>query len=70
MAEATEIVFLPLKETTDPQGQQYKNTLETIIKHGSPHRMYAGAEIENPNVQNLFIDWSSIDHHMEFTKYE
>ncbi|KAJ9611489.1 hypothetical protein H2200_004673 [Cladophialophora chaetospira] len=70
MAEATEIVFLPLKEGSDPQGPRFKNSLETILKQGGPHRMFAGAQVEHPNVQTLFIDWSSIDHHMQFTKWE
>ena len=70
MAEATEIVFLPLKDTIDPEGQQFQNTLKTIYKTGGPHRMYGAPGVENPSVRNLFIDWSNIDHHMKFTKWE
>lgn len=70
MAEATEIVFVPLKDAAEAQGQRYKSTLETIVKQGGPHRMFVGAQVEHPNVQNLFIDWSSIDHHIQFTKWE
>jgi len=70
MAEVTEIVFLALKETVDVKGQRFLNLPETIIKHGKPHRMYVGAQVEQPNVHYFFIDWSSVDHHMEFTKYE
>ncbi|KIW70731.1 hypothetical protein PV04_02972 [Phialophora macrospora] len=70
MAQATEIVSLSLKEGVDAQTPQLKSALETIIKQGRPHRMYAGAQVEHPNVQSLFIDWSSIDHHIQFTKWE
>ena len=70
MAQATEVVFLPLKEDTDTRGQKFKSTLETIIKQGGPLRMYAGAQVEHPKVFNMFIDWSSIGHHEEFMKWE
>ena len=61
MAEATEIVFLPLKQASDAQASWFTQTLEMILKQGGSHRMYQGG---HPDVQNLFIDWSSIDHHM------
>ncbi|EXJ66106.1 uncharacterized protein A1O5_10721 [Cladophialophora psammophila CBS 110553] len=70
MAQATEVVFLPLKEGNDPQGQKLKATLETILKQGGPLRMYSGAQVEHPNVHNLFIDWTSIGHHEKFIAWE
>ncbi|KIX96646.1 uncharacterized protein Z520_07365 [Fonsecaea multimorphosa CBS 102226] len=68
MAQATEVVFLPLKEGNDPQ--KLKATLETILKHGQPQRIYAGAQVEHPNVHNFFIDWTSIGHHEKFTEWD
>lgn len=70
MAEVTEVVFLTLKEGSDPESQRFKNSKHTILKNGGPHRIYAGQQVEHPNVQTMFIDWPSIDHHMQFTKWE
>ncbi|KIW76231.1 hypothetical protein Z517_10977 [Fonsecaea pedrosoi CBS 271.37] len=70
MAQATEIVFLPLKEGNDPHGEQLKGTIETILKHGGPLRLYSGPQVEHPNIHNLFIDWTSIGHHEKFMEWE
>ncbi|OAL33337.1 hypothetical protein AYO20_07348 [Fonsecaea nubica] len=70
MAQATEVVFLPLKEGNDPDGQQLKGTIETILKQGGPLRLYSGPQVEHPSVHNLFIDWTSIGHHEKFMEWE
>jgi hypothetical protein len=68
--QATEVVFLPLKESTDPKGAALHSTLEKIVSHGKPIHMWSGPQIEHPTTYNLFIDWNSIEHHMEYTRWE
>jgi hypothetical protein len=70
MAEATEIVTLTLKDPADGQNPRLRKSLATIINQGHPYRMYVGPQVEHPKVQSMFIDWPSIEKHMEFTKYE
>jgi len=70
MAQATEVVFLPLKKEIDTQGGRFHSALETILKAGKAQRLYGGHQVEHPNVYTAFIDWSSIEEHMEFTKQE
>ena len=68
MATVTEVVFLPLKQQGDAQSERFHKSQEVILKTGKPHRMYSGGQIEHPLVQNFFIDWTDVDHHMNFAK--
>lgn len=67
---ATEIVFAPLKPETDPSDEQFKANFSKILKHGGAHRMFMGAQVEHPDIYQLFIDWDNIDHHMKYTQWE
>lgn len=73
---ATEIAIFPLKDGKYPDdsnsaaGQTLKDTLNTLIEQPGFQRAHWGREVENPNIFRLFVDWDSVDAHMDFTKKE
>jgi heme-degrading monooxygenase HmoA len=73
---ATEIAILPLREGKRPDdansvtGQALKDVLNTLTEQDGFQRAYWGIEVENPNVLRLFVDWDSVDAHINFTKNE
>ena len=73
---ATEIAIFPLKDGKVPDdansaaGQILKDTLSTLTEQKGFQRAYWGRETENGNILRLFVDWDSIDNHIEFTKTE
>lgn len=73
---ATEIAIFPLKDGKVPDdansaaGQVLKDTLDTLTEQKGFQQAYWGRELENPGTFRLFVDWDSVDHHIEFTKTE
>lgn len=73
---ATEIAIFPLRPGKRPDdassgaGQVLKDTLETLTEQPGFQRAYWGREAENPDTFRLFVDWDSVDAHIEFTKKE
>lgn len=73
---ATEIAIFPLRAGKRPDdassgpGQVLKDTLDTLTEQPGFQRAYWGREVENPDTFRLFVDWDSVDAHIEFTKKE
>jgi len=73
---ATEIAIFPLKDGKVPDdansasGQILKDTLSTLTEQKGFQRAHWGRELENGNMFRLFVDWDSVDAHVEFTKAE
>lgn len=70
MANATEIVFLPLKEGVSYSDPNVKEFLSTILQQDGSQRLFMGPQVEHPAISNMFIDWASIDHHKKFMASE
>ena len=73
---ATEIAIFPLKEgkipddATSQAGQVLKDTLDTLMEQKGVQRAYWGREIENAKTFRLFVDWDTVDDHINFTVAE
>ncbi|KAJ9651890.1 hypothetical protein H2198_008854 [Neophaeococcomyces mojaviensis] len=73
---ATEIAAFNLKDGKRPDdansaaGQVLRDTLDTLTQQKGFQRAYWGREVENPDRFRLFVDWDSVDAHMDFTKTE
>jgi len=73
---ATEIASFKLKDGKRPDdansaaGQTLRDTLDTLTQQKGFQRAYWGRELENPDTFRLFVDWDSVDAHMDFTKTE
>ena len=71
---ATEIAIFPLKPGNVPDdansqaGQILKDTLSTLTEQKGFQRAYWGRETENGDIFRLFVDWDSVDAHIDFTK--
>ena len=76
MAPVTEIAYLPLKtgcnpsEANSPAASAWQNMLKTVLDQPGAQRAYWGLEVENPSMLRLFVDWDSIDDHLNFRKTE
>ena len=77
MSGATEIGICYLKPGTDPvgnpdsaEGKVMKDALSLVLQQKGAQRAFAGKEEENPNIVRLFIDWDTIEDHVNFTKSE
>lgn len=73
MSNATEIVFLPLKEGLFPVNfadEKFKGIFSTILKQDGVQRLFSGQQVEHPAINTSFIDWDSIGHHETFAKWE
>lgn len=51
-------------------GQVWKETLETLTEQKGFQNAYWGREVENPDRLRLFVDWESVEAHINFTKTE
>lgn len=58
-----------LDASTDT-GKAIALAVDTALKQPGARRSYVGAEIENPLNFWLFLDWESIEHHMNYQKSE
>lgn len=73
---ATEVAIFQLKNGKTPEdansatGQVLKDTLNTLTEQKGFQRAYWGTESENPGTFRLFVDWESVDAHINFTKEE
>lgn len=73
---ATEIAIFSLHDGKIPDdansasGQVLKDTLDQLTEQKGFQRAYFGRELENPGTFRLFVDWDSVDDHIEFTKTE
>lgn len=73
---ATEIAILRLQAGKRPDdassgpGQIFKDALDTLTEQPGFQRAYWGREVENPDNLRLFVDWDSVDAHIDFTKKE
>ena len=71
---ATEIAIFSLKEGQVPDdansraGQILRDTLDMLTEQKGFQRAYWGRELENPGTFRLFVDWDSVDDHINFTK--
>lgn len=73
---ATEVAKFELKAGMRPEdansaaGQVLKDTLNTLTEQKGFQQAYWGIETENSSVFRLFVDWDSVDDHINFTKAE
>ena len=73
---ATEVALLPLrngKDLNDTNGEASKvlqKIFETLRQQRGFQRAYWRVEHENSNSLGFFVDWDSIEDHMEFKKKE
>ena len=76
MAQATEIVSLPLVEGQHPEDPAssfkplFDRMIQTILSQPGAQRLHWGRQMENPSTGNLFIDWDSVQDHNKFIESE
>ncbi|KAH6975198.1 hypothetical protein BKA56DRAFT_618715 [Ilyonectria sp. MPI-CAGE-AT-0026] len=72
----TEFSYVTLNEGADAfdessnAGKALANALDTVMKQPGAQRVYTGLEIEDPSRLWLFLDWESVDHHLDYRKSE
>ncbi|KAH7141517.1 hypothetical protein B0J13DRAFT_596402 [Dactylonectria estremocensis] len=72
----TEFSYVTLNEGADAfdestdAGKVLANALDTVLRQPGAKRVYTGLEIENPSNLWLFLDWESVDHHLDYRKSE
>lgn len=73
---ATEVAVFTLLDGKRPDdansdaGRIWKETLETLTEQKGFQNAYWGREVENPDRLRLFVDWASVEAHINFTKTE
>ncbi|KAF7558157.1 hypothetical protein G7Z17_g57 [Cylindrodendrum hubeiense] len=72
-SEAKQIGWMPLEEwkaklKSLDAGKALANAIDVVLKQPGAQRVYTGVEIENPSNVWLFLDWESVDHHLNYRK--
>lgn len=52
------------------EGQALLNAVDTALSQPGATRVYYGAEVENPENVWLFLDWESLEDHMNYRNSE
>lgn len=68
----TSIAILPLKDGERPDdinttaGKLMHGRISDILKSAGAQRCYWGRAIEHPDLLYLFVDWDTLQHHIDF----
>ncbi|KAK7426537.1 hypothetical protein QQZ08_006996 [Neonectria magnoliae] len=74
VSNVTEFSYLTVNEGANAfddsteAGKALANALDTVLKQPGARRVYTGLEIENPANLWLFLDWDTIEHHLNYRK--
>ncbi|CAG7558870.1 unnamed protein product [Fusarium equiseti] len=49
-------------------GKVYQNVIETVLRQPGARRVYHGFEVEDPSRLWLFLDWDTLDDHLNYPK--
>lgn len=68
----TSIAIIPLKDGERPEdintiaGKLMHRQISYILKSAGAQRCYWGRVIEHPDQLFLFVDWDTVQHHIDF----